>query len=120
MSRIYGKLEKENGIGALGDDDKVDCEISVGSAKDSLNFVAVIVTRDKEDFKATIKVHGETEFMLCAEMDNDKVLAKSMIEELNSWLEDCDYEEMFQVLDKLKGLKATLCAYLEDISRMEE
>ena len=126
MSRIYGKLERENGVGGLGDDDKLDCEITVGSAKIPLEFVDVIVTNEligtKFDkvFKATIKLHGETDFMLCAEKDDDDAIVKSMVRELKSWLEDCDYEDMFQVLDELKGLKATLCAYIEDISRMEE
>ena len=49
-----------------------------------------------------------------------KINIKSMIEDLNSWLVDADYDDIFGLLEELKELKATLCAYLEDISRMEE
>ena len=120
MSRIYGRFKKKSREVVLGDYEKLDCEITVGSGKVPLEFVDVIVTKDGNDYKATIKVHGETDFMLCTEKDNDIVVVKSMVCELKSWLEDCDYEDMFQILDELKELKATMCAYLEDISRMEE
>ena len=117
MSRIQGYLVKESRGITLGDDDKLDCLVSVGSVKKSINFVDVIVTKDEKDFKATIKVHGKTDFMFCVEKYDDSVIVKSMVEELKSWLIDADCEDMFQILEELTGLKATLCAYLEDISR---
>lgn len=120
MSRIYGNLMGEHRDVGIGDDEKVDCEFKVGSDKVPLEFVDVIVTRDKNDYKATMKVHGETDFMLCAEKYDDTFIVKSMVNELKIWLEDSDYEEFFGLLEELKGLKATLCAYLEDIARMEE
>lgn len=45
---------------------------------------------------------------------------KKLIDDLKDWLEDCDYKDMFQILEELKDLEATLSTYLEDITRMEE
>lgn len=120
MTNIFGTLIKESREVVLGDNEKLDCEIKVGSVKDSNGFVDVIVTKDEKDFKATVRVHGETEFMLCTEKYDDIVLVKSMVGELKSWLIDADYDDMFRILEELEGLEATLSTYLEDIYRVEE
>lgn len=120
MSNIYGILEKESRKVELGDGEKLDCSILVGSVKDPLEFVDVVVTKGNKDFKMTIRVHGESEFMLCAEKKDDTVLVKSMAEELMDWLIGCEYKDMFLVLKELKELEATLSSYLEDLYRIQE
>ena len=121
MSNIYGILERESRTVTLGDSNKLECGILVGSANKSEEFVDVVVTKNEKDFKATIKVHGkEVAFMLCAEKNDDIAIVKSMVVELKNWLISCDYNEMFIVLEDLKELEATLSTYLEDIHRMEE
>ena len=120
MSRIQGYLVKESRGITLGDDDKLDCSVSVGSKSDSNEFVDVIVTKDDKDYKATLRVHGDKEFMLCADKEDDSVIIKSMVGELKDWLISCDYEDIFGLLEELKGLEATLSTYLEDIYRAQE
>ncbi|MCK4329803.1 hypothetical protein KAX02_08165 [candidate division WOR-3 bacterium] len=120
MSNIYGILERESRTVTLGDSNKLECGILVGSANKSEEFVDVVVTKNEKDFEATIRVHGQKEFMLCAEKYDDIVMVKSMVLELKDWLEEVDYEEIFGVLEELEGLKATLSSYLEDIYRIEE
>jgi len=120
MTKIYGRLEKESREVGLGDDSKLDCEIRVGSAEDSKGFVDAVVTKGEKDFKTTIRVHGDREVMLHAEKNNDSVIVKSLIRELKDWLIDCEYEDMFWLLEELKGLEATLDAYLEDLYRIED
>lgn len=121
MGKIFGTLEKENREVALSDNKKLDCEINVGSAKDIEEFVKVWVGKDDKSFKSEINVYCKKRgFELFADTRDDRVIVNSLINALKDWLEEVDYEEMFGVLEELKGLEATLSTYLEDISRVEE
>ncbi len=120
MSNIYGILKKEGREVGLGDGEKLDCSILVGSVSAPLEFVDVVVTKGNKDFKVTMRVHGEKEVMLCAEKNDDIVLVKSMVEELEGWLEEVDYKDIFRILEELKELEETLSIYLEDIYRISE
>lgn len=120
MANIYGRLEREDRSVTLGDNNKLDCSINVGSARDIEGFMDVVVTKDDKDFKATLGLHGNKEFMLCVDKEDDLVLVKSMVGELKDWLISCDYEDIFGLLEELKGLEVTLSTYLEDIYRAQE
>lgn len=121
MSSIYGILERESRTVTLGDDEKLDCSINVGSVKDSEEFVKVWVGKDKAGFNAEMNIYcNKRGLELFASTEDDSVIVKSMVLELKDWLEECDYEDMFGLLEELKELEATLSSYLEDISRVEE
>ena len=120
MSNIYADLDNEKRKVSLGSNNDLDYSAYTGSVDISKRFVKVWVGKNEGvGFKSEMNVYcNKRGFELFADTEDDRVIVNSLIYALKEWMEEVDYEEIIGVLEELKGLKATLCSYLEDISRV--